>query len=210
MSTRAAHLAELHGLADTNSGPTLDGTRESLVGLDEWLRVILAGPFDDHADWQVVWSRRDPDFDMGRGWRFHMWLRMVERVALYYADVAIGALPGSRWVCWRSTSYNEIKAGKFLLDLGIYPDHHDPLYTTQTVFDSIGLTYRDPSDPDYRPTQDRTLVSWLKAALRKRQQYLAGGNELDFQAAPTGELANLGRGAFKGKVKNRIEEWRDR
>jgi hypothetical protein len=139
-----------------------------------------------------------------------MWLRMVERVALYYADVVVGALPGSRWVCWRSTSFNEIRAGKFLLDVGLYPSSDSPLFTTQTVFQSIGLTYRDPSDPDYCAVQNRTLVSWFESILREREEYLAEGKELDFQAAPTGELANLGRGAFKGKVKNRIDEWRDR
>jgi hypothetical protein len=38
----------------------------------------------------------------------------------------------------------------------------------------------------------------------RRQEHLAAGKPLDFQAAPPGELANRGRGPYKGKISRKV------
>ncbi|MDR1393078.1 MAG: hypothetical protein LBJ62_03800, partial [Bifidobacteriaceae bacterium] len=56
MATRPARLEELSRLVAGSGGPVLDGSVESLAELDEWLRGVLRGPFDDGVDWDVVWE----------------------------------------------------------------------------------------------------------------------------------------------------------
>jgi hypothetical protein len=201
MASRPGRLEELKALvADSGAGFVLDGSPASLVDLDGWLLKVLAAPFDDGASWQRIWGRREDDDDVGFGWRYHVWLRTVERVALYYADVVAAALPGSRWVCWRDTVFNAMGSGDFLLDLGIFPRRDAPLFLAQNVMGQIRRTLKDPSDPGFLPAPEKTLAFWFERAVAKRERYLAEGKELNFQAAPTGELAGLGRGPYKGKA----------
>jgi hypothetical protein len=56
------------------------------------------------------------------------------------------------------------------------------------------------------PGPAETLAYWFEVAVGKREKYLAEGKELNFQAAPTGELAGKGRGPYKGKAKFKVQD----
>jgi hypothetical protein len=92
-----------------------------------------------------------------------------------------------------------MKAGKLVLDIGTFPSHDDPLYVGQSVLGSIYAMMRDPSDRDYRETQEWSLVQWYELTLQMHEKYLAEGKELNFQVAVTGELAGKGRKPFPRK-----------
>jgi hypothetical protein len=204
MSFKPARLAELHDLA-ARDGVTLDGTPGSLAMLDDWLYRIRQEPFEDGADWDIIWARRDPDRPMGRGWRTHVADRVTERVAWYYGDVVMDVLPGSRWGWWRDRRYNLIATGHFLLDIGTFDRKVNPLLMGGAVLGSVYATLRDPADPDYSPHRQYTFVKCLADAVKWREDFLAEHGELDFQRAPTGEAAGINRGPYKGKVRTRID-----
>jgi hypothetical protein len=200
MATRDDHLAELHELTAETGGPALDGTPESLGPLEAWWKELLRGPFADGSDWYIAWrGREDPVEILDNGWSRAASGRMRERIALYYAEVAMAALPGSQWVCWRSKASHDIAAGDFALDVGAYPARASPLSAVGFVRSSILDSSRDPADPEYEPVQVYSLDFWLGAHTERREEYLSTGKKLNFQKAPTGPEAGKGRGPYKGR-----------
>jgi hypothetical protein len=199
IDTREAHLAELDELTAAD-GLKLDRSPQSLVELDDWVRGVFQRPFDDGASWKPVWTMIDPDEDMGHGWTYHQLMRLMDRLAWYYGEVAMGLQPGARWVCWRDRTHDEPLAGKPMVDMGIYQRPLDALNAGKYVIRSIWQTTRPPEADDYRPTQEETLGGSLTEFLDRRDSHLRVDPKLNFQGAPTGRLANRGRGPYKGKI----------
>jgi hypothetical protein len=208
MATRPERLEELRELVSKTGGPVLDGTPESLGPLDDWLSVpVYAGSdWDDGVDWLPVWTRISTNPEpLPGGLDRAVLARLEERVALYYADVVIGALPGSKWVCWRQMEFNVIRTGDFLVDIGTFPIPCDALGSALSAVGGVWATLRDPSDPEYRPTKRYSLPSEFEKHLSYREKRLAEGKPLDFQAAPTGDEAGVNRGPYKGsRIKHAI------
>jgi hypothetical protein len=114
-------------------------------------------------------------------------------------------------VCWRDVEYNTGLSGDFVLDIGVFPHFANPLYGAGATMRRIVEILEDPlSVVGLAVGRFETLPHWLDLAKKRRQERVASGKELNFQKAPVGDSANVGRGPFKGRVRGRVEMWQDR
>ncbi|MDR2454366.1 MAG: hypothetical protein LBD51_07475, partial [Bifidobacteriaceae bacterium] len=173
METRVERLAQFRELVAATGGPRLDGSAGSMGLLDDWLAVpVSAGPdWDDGADWLPVWgvlpTAAEP---LPWGMDFPSHYRLKEWLALYHAEVLIGALPGSKWVCWRAEEFNLMRTGDILVDIGTFPIPADPFMSASYAIGAVRPTLLDPSDPEWRATRKRTLVSEFEQDISMRRQ----------------------------------------
>jgi hypothetical protein len=213
VATHDKCIEELRELVRVTCGPVLDGTPESLGLLDEWLEIpVRLGPkWDDGADWLPVWTRisgnEEPFGDPG-GMDIQHLYRLEGRVAFYYADVVISEFPGSKWVCWRAAEFNRVRTGEFLVDVGTFPTPCDPLGAAGGAIINAHNRLYGLTDPGRAPDRAHSLPGQFELEVAIRAKRLAR-TRLDFQGAPTGDEAGVGRGPYKGsRVKARIGQWR--
>jgi hypothetical protein len=206
-ATMPERRGELEELAGATGGPALDGSPASLGPLEEWYLRVTSGPFDDGAAWEPTWQGLGGDTHKQTGLSMDVFWRLVERVAVYYADVAMAVLPGSRWVCWRAELSHVPMAGAFLLDIGAYPHASNPLNMVRRIV--AGREYHAEPNPSGRPRLPAypwaSLPGQLDRDRRLRDERVAEHGGLLFQAAPTGPAAGKGRGPYKGRLRSEAQ-----
>ncbi|MDR1186603.1 MAG: hypothetical protein LBK95_03990 [Bifidobacteriaceae bacterium] len=183
----------LREIVAADGGPELDLSIRSLDNLGEWF---------------VGWARRDPDDSeswespyvdhryksegvnaAGRRAESPQMERMRVRLAVYLGDVAMGVVPGSRWVCWRGEAVGDRFAGDAVVDVGNPETPFNALIFSGWVCGAAYSASFDPSNPNYQPPKPHEwsrLIGWMLGRLEKRHEE---GLEPEFQPAPTGPEA---------------------
>ena len=188
---RRAELAEL--VAGTG-GPVLDRSIESLIPLNEWfIERVLEGPVPVDVAYRPAWL--DPPNPLfcptpggpraAAGWLLLLW----EQVSVYVGDVLLAAVPGSRWVCWRSRSKAGIDSGWPVVDFGLAPDRNGNAIMIANAGVLRSWSYQGTGDRDDVRPDSTDMHDRLRGVLAFRESYLSE-HPTRWQAAPTGPGAH--------------------
>jgi hypothetical protein len=199
----------LREMVAADGGPELDLSVGSLAALGEWFVDWARRDPDDGEDWSSVRVRHTmPPGSVtmiGTKWISAQYERMQDRVAVYLGDVAMGLVPGSRWVCWRAGSVGDRFAGEVVVDVG---DPDVPFRAPGSVGWVCGSAYArsfDPSKSFYRPPEPHAWAQIVTSTLERLEKRRERGLEPEFQPAPTGPEAKGRKRPHSGRLTYEIQ-----
>ena len=194
MATVPERRVELAQRVAETGGPVLDRSVDSLLAVNEWfIEQALDRPDAPDVQHRPAWmSPPNPDFEPNwlnprppAGWLDLLW----EQVSVYVGDVFITAVPGSRWVCWRSRTKSHIDNGWPAIDIGAAPDIKGNAIMIANAGVLRSWTHQGTGDRDDVRPDPTDMHTRLRGVLRSREEYLAE-HPMRWQAAPTGPKAH--------------------
>lgn len=194
MAVVGQRRAELALRVAETGGPVLDRSVDSLLAVNEWfIEQVLDGSAPADVAYRPAWM--DPPNPLFRptpggpraapGWLLLLW----EQLGVYVGDVFMAAVPGSRWVCWRSRSKASIDNGWPVIDIGTAPELKGIAITIANAGVLRSWSHQGTGDRDDVRPDPTDMHKRARGILASREQYLAE-HPMRWQAAPTGPKAH--------------------
>lgn len=196
---------ELKRIAAADGGLELDGSVDSLDALNAWVIDWARREPDDGATWWPMHQPRpDPSWtglsELGTRTISPQAARMIERISVYFADVVMGLVPGSRWVCWRGSKVGERFAGSHVLDVGVPTMPIPALAKGASGWGNAYMSCFDETHFAYRPPDPGALRWQVERVLGGLESHREKGLEQVFQPAPTGPEAAGDKKPHSGRL----------